>query len=289
MSLIAADLVTDIDLLALDVRAGTDFGGSSLTSKRQYAVTDWLRGHLDAYGYPSNLHQSRKDPEKVWTLVSSVFADVTGAASSRDDGDIAVSSVFHGPATNALYVMSPEPYRGVFVGMTEAVNAIAAVSSVTYWNGGAWAAPTSLVDGTLITTGKSYSGGGRVVWTLPDDWAVRGVNGQFGYWTRWTCSNTLTAATAISQLLPLSRSRLTYPTARYALGLLYQEGIGNSRGQWQEKADLYLKLASEDLHRVLPLIADEFDVDESGGVSDTEVNSLTASQDRSNLFTWERG
>ncbi len=287
-SLSPPELVTDLDLIALDVRAATDFGGSPLVEKRRFAVTDWLRGQLEAYGYPASRHQTRRVPDAVVTLVSSVYADRTGEASSQDADDLQISSVFAGPASNALYVMSGTPYRGVFVGMAETVNAITAVASLTYWNGGAWVAPSSVTDGTQIVSGKSFSGGGLVSWALPEPWAVRAVNGAAGYWTRWTLSNTLTAGTAIGQLLPLSRSRLTYPAARYALALLYQEGQGNSRGQWKEKADDYFRMAQEDLTRVLPLVADEFDMDDSGGVDPTEVNSVVSGGVGAR-YTWERG
>ena len=87
------------------------------------------------------------------------------------------------------------------------------------------------------------------------------------------------------QLLDVAPSRLTLPAAQYTLGLLYQESCGSNRGQWAEKAAAMFKAAEETLAVVLPLLADEFDVDADGAVSPTEVSSVNPGS----FATWERG
>lgn len=289
MSLVPADLVTDLDVLALDARALTDFGtaNATLTEKRRVAVSDWLKPRLEAFGYPAHRHMTRRAPDVAFRQISSVLGDVASIVSDATPDDLDLSAIFVGPAANALYLGAREPFRGLFIGMQETVNAVAAVASITYWNGGAWAAPSSLVDGTLIAAGKSFSGGGRISWALPDTWAPRLFGNTVAYFARVTVSNTLTTGATVGQILPLARSRLTYPAALHTLGRLYLEGWASSRGDWQEKGDRYLLDAEKELSMVLPLVGDEFDIDVSGAVDATEVNSVTAA--RGDPFTWERG
>lgn len=281
MSLIPSDLVTDLDLLALDSSVLEDFGKTSLklAEKRNVAVIDWLRPRLEAAGLPAAKHLTKRKPVAAYGYTSGAYTDLVEALS--DQTDTHLSSVLAGVG-DGVYIGMTEPYRGLFVGMTDTPNINQASASLTYWNG-AWTTPSSVADGTVagsLTLGRA----GRMVWGLPDDWIPRAVNGSaLLYWMRLQV-NSLHAATLIQQMLPMARSRLTNPTAQYALHLVYREGIGGDRGNWKEKAELFLAAAQQGLELVLPMVRDEFDITNDGVVDTLEVNSIT--QDP---FTFERG
>lgn len=285
---VPADLLTDLDVLALDNRATSDYGiaNATLSEKRRVAVTDWLRPRIEQVGYRAHRHLARRAPDAGWQLTGGVYTDRIGEFGDDTTNDVDLHDVFVTPGTDALYIGSREPFRGVYVAMIDSLNTAASVASLTYWNG-AWTAPSSVVDGTIQASGKSFSGSGRITWSLPDDWHTRQINNSPAYWVRLTVSARPTDETRVGQVLPLSRSRLTYPAALYALGLLYQEGIGNQRGDYAAKADRFFAEAERALAIALPLISDEFDVDASGALERLEVNSIARSTQ--NLFTWERG
>lgn len=290
MSLIPADLLTDLDVLALDVRATSDYGtgNATLSEKRRVAVTDWLRPRVEQAGYPAHRHMTRRAPDAAWQLTGGAYTDRISALGDYTSDDLDLNDVFVTVGTDALYVGSREPFRGLYVALVDSLNTVASVASVTYWNG-AWTAPASLIDGTIATSGKSFSGSGRITWSLPDDWHVRPVNNSPAYWARLTVSARPTDETRVGQVLPLSRSRLTYPAACYTLGLLYQEGIGNQRGDYAAKADRFFAEADRALAVALPLAQDEFDVDATGAVDRLEVNSLARVSYHGSLYSWERG
>jgi hypothetical protein len=286
--LVPIDLVTDADVLALDIRADDDFGATSadLSEKRRVAVMDWLSPRLEAAGYDPAQHLTRKAPSWAYAHTGSAWDDVTDALSDATADDLDLSDVWVAPAADALYIGLPVAFRGLYVSMADSVNANSAVNSLTYWNGSKWQGVTSLADGTVVATGKAFSGGGRLTWEPPEDWAIRAVNEQAGCWVRLQVSSSLTAGTAVGQMLPIVRSRLTNAVAHYTLGLIYREGMAGTRGNWDEKAKAFTDIAEKELALVLPLIADEFDVDEDQAVSAAEVDSVT---EHNKVFTWERG
>ena len=289
MSLIAADLVTDLDVLALDVRALSDFGtgNATLSDKRRVAVTDWLAPRLEQAGYQAYRHLARRTPDAAWGYTASAYTDRAGVLGDATIDDVNVNSLFITAGSDALYVGSRQPFRGLYVGMADAVNTTASVSSLSYWNG-AWSAVTSVVDGTVLSAGKTLSGSGRITWSQPDDWFQRAVNNSPAYWARMQVSVRPSTGAAVGQVLPLARSRLTLPAALYTLHLLYAEGIAGTRGDWADKADRYEKKADTALTLALPLIGDEFDVDDTGAVDRVEVNSLPVTR-WSDVFAFERG
>lgn len=280
-----ADLLSDLDLLALDRLCLTDFGVSDLTDKRRAAL-DWLAPRVEQAGYKLYQHATRRAPEAVFGDTGTAFVDYTAAALDSTDSDLPLSSILAVPSSAALYVGAREPFKGVYIGVVDAINANDSTLEVSVWNGH-WTTVTSLVDGTQATTDQSYSGGGLVSWQHPDTWARRSVNNSLLYWAKLTVSSSLTAGTAAAQLAPVVASRLTLPAAYYTLGLLYQESYGSNRGQWLEKADKMFAAADAALAVALPLIADEFDVSDDDIVEAAEVSS--ASANTSYLTTWERG
>ena len=278
-----ADLLTDLDLLALDRACLTDFGVSDLTDKRRAAV-DWLAPRVEQAGYTLHQHRQRRAPDAVFGYTGTAYSDHTAASTDTTDDDVPLSSICAVPSSAAVYVGSHEPFRGVYLGVHDAVNANSAVLDVAVWTGH-WTTVTSLVDGTQATTGQSCSGGGLLTWQQPDVWARRPINNSLLYWAKLTVSASLTAGTAAAQIAPVVPSRLTLPAAFYTLGLLYQESYGSNRGQWQEKADKFFAAADQALGIALPLLADEFDVDGDDLVSGAEASSVTPGS----YAIWERG
>lgn len=281
-SLIPAEVVTDLDLLTLDGAALTDFGNSPLAEKRRAAVYGWLRPRLEAAGYRPATHRTRRQPLAVLGIASSTVTPLTEATRTWAGAGVTAATVF--ASSGAVYVGLATPYRGLYLGLADAVNSTAGVVATAYWNG-AWTTPNSVVDTTMDVAGKSLAQAGHVTWGLPDDWLERAIDGTFAFWTRLTCAS-LAAPAVVTQIAPLAVSRLTYPVARYALALLYEEGVGGNRGRWQEKATSWRDQASRELDAVLPMLADEFDVDASGAVAVSEAASVTPKGD---LYTWERG
>lgn len=279
-----ADLLTDLDLLALDRACLTDFGTTSLADKRRVAA-DWVAQRVEQAGYTLHQHQIRKAPAAVFGYNGATYTDYTDAALDTTDADIPLSSICAVPSSAAVFVGYHAPFKGVYAGLADNVNANTATLAASVW-AGAWTAVTSLQDGTLAVASKSLSGGGLVAWQQPDQWGRRTVNNSLLYWARLTVSSSLTAGTATGQLTPIVPSRLTLPASQYALALLYQESYGSNRGQWAEKAERMFKAAEDSLAVAIPLIADEFDVDDDGAVSGAEASSVTAA---GNYAIWERG
>jgi len=279
-----ADILTDLDLLAIDRQCLTEFGVYDLTDKRQVAL-QWVGQRVEQAGYRLDRHQVRKVADAVFGFTGTAFIDYTTAASDQTEADLPLSSVCAVPSSAAVYVGYRSPFRGAYVGVHDAVNARDVALTVSAWNG-RWQPVNSLQDQTQAVLGKTLSGGGRVAWQPPDQWSRRSVNNSLCYWVRLTIDSSLTAGTAASQVTPVVTSRLTLPAAQYALGLLYQESYGSNRGQWQEKATALFTAAEQSLGIALPLIADEFDIDADEAVSGAEASSVTVA---GAFATWERG
>lgn len=280
--MLPGDLVTDLDLLALDTQCATDFGGSSLQTKRRVAVEHWLRPQLEQAGYQPWHLRTRRAFELAWGLCAGTYTDLVEAFDDIE-GTSPVASLVVTPSSDCLYLGLREPFRGLHVGLEDAVNSTAGVASLTYW-AGTWKAFGSLVDDTKVS-GLSLAKAGRVDWTVPDDWYPRAVNDEVAYYVRVQVSSPCAPA-ALTHVSALVTSRLTYPVARYALSLLYAEGSGSSRGRWADKAETWAKLAQAELDRVLPLVRDEFDIDATDTVDRVEASSVVPVGD---VFGWERG
>jgi hypothetical protein len=280
-------VVTDQDLLAIDVQADSDFGASPLGRKRQVAVTQWLRPRLEQAGYIPRLHLTRREPSAAYSTTSGVTTDRAAATRDRATTGLQVNSILR-TSSDAIYIGLTLPFKGCFVAMGDTGNTTAGVATWSYWNG-TWTTLNSLVDGTRgATNSLSFSQAGRVTWSPPDDWVTREVNsdGAFLYYVKVSLNSPASNSVLVSQWLAIAESRLTLPCALHALGLLYAEGSGNSRGRWDEKATLYLERAQRELDLVMPSLRDEFDIDETGAVAETEASSVTIDD---NLYTWERG
>jgi hypothetical protein len=287
------DLVSQLDILALEaeiLKTLGDYAENFSNSKRRVAVEHWLSTRVRQAGYIPMRHQTRRTPDKFYGFTSGVYTDLLTAADTKGDPNIEFAAAIGSSTADYLLVGFKEPYRGLWVGLLDSVNInTLSANSITYWDGGAWSRFSSLTDATYAANSIAMSGGGRIMWQVPDDWAPRPVgedgSSDWYYWARIQMSRVPSTSTIARQLLPIRRSRLTVPGAMHAIGLLCREAAAITRGEWAEKAKMYLDGASAELTAVLPFIADEFDVDDTGSVGRVEVSSVTPAGG----FQWERG
>jgi hypothetical protein len=148
------------------------------------------------------------------------FVDNTAEARTQGGTGFAL---FQGPTVDddeAYIGMTAKFGRAKLVFGTPGVQNAAVTLAWEYWNGSAWAALSSVVDGTSELTAD-----GTVTWTVPGNWATTAVNGVTQFWARvrftagsWT-TNPLVAT--------LSVTGWSLPFAVVANQAAYQQGGGN--------------------------------------------------------------
>lgn len=287
-----ADVLDELDILALDSEVLTTFGNSpaivqaNLENKRQVAVNDWLYNGLVKRGMSPERHSIRFAPDSALAYTGGQFQDVTTAASDNTATTLELATLLPSAPSDVLYIGATQPMTGLWVTMVDSLNINSlTILSASYWNGGAWTSFNSLVDGTTHTSSIAFSGGGRISWRTPLGWQPRPLNGQttWYYWMRLATNQPVSAATTVAHLLPLRKSRLTNPAALKTLALLYSESWGVQNGQWREKAEEYTKLADAALETATQSLV-EFTVTEEQAVVPAEVPRPDPS-----LTIWERG
>jgi hypothetical protein len=260
MSWAPNDLVTDQDLKAYESTILSAFGVLDWTDKRVKALEDWIFPILRARGFTPERLRTRVEADQVWGFTGSVYTNVTTAAKDPTADDLDLAAIFTTVGTDALYLGSTQPFRGLSVRMLEAVSAVSATVTVSYWGDG-W---TTLVvtDGTQKTAQKSFSGGGAITWRVPSDWVPRGINAETTryYYVKITISATPTSAKA-SQVGLIRRSCLCAPATLRTLALIMREAPSKSVGPWLEKAVWYENQASDALERALQIVGGEFETD----------------------------
>lgn len=266
------DLVSDVDLL--DYEQGVlQMGQTTWQSKRTKALEDWLFPILKGRGFDPYRLRTRYEVDSALSFTSSVYTDKTAAAKDTTADDLNLATIFATVGTDALYIGSVQPFKGLFVRMLDSVNTASAVLSVAYFNGN-WE-PLLISDGTMQTAGKTLSAGGSVTWLLPVDWMTRTVNASAAlYWVKVTISATPTSAKA-GQISVIRGSALRAPATFRTLQLIFQEAPTGSDGPWRDKAAFYKDEADASLQRALPLLGGEFDTDESDTVSTAEGDQTT--------------
>lgn len=264
-----SDLVSDADLTAYESTVLTTFGVSDFAEKRRRALEDWLGPILASQGLDLRRLRTRYEPSAVLGFTGSAYSDQTAAATSEASDDINLATIFATPSTDALYVGFTSPFRGLSLRLLESVSAVASLLSVAYWADG-WT-PLTVFDGTAKTTGKTFSGGGAITWSVPLDWSERPINtvGPY-YWVKVTVSAVPTSAKA-SQIGVIQRSALCAPAALRTLTLIMREAPTGGPGPWADKAEWYETEADAALQRALPHVGGEFDTDESDQISATEA------------------
>lgn len=260
MSWAPNDLVSDVDLLAYESNVLTQFRQTDWETKRLKALEDWLAPILRTQGFAIERLRTRYEADKVWGFTGAAYTDLTSAALSTTADDVNLAAVFATVGTDALYVGSTAPFRGLSLRLLEAVGTAAAAVSVAFWGDG-WTA-LSVTDGTLKTAGKSFSGGGALTWRVPSTWVRRTLNSSASlYWAKVTISATPTAAKA-AQIGVIRRSALCAPAALRTLALIMREAPTGGDGPWADKAEYYQAEADLALQRALQIVGGEFETDD---------------------------
>lgn len=268
MSWAPVDLVSDGDLTDYEADLLTKFGQSTWQAKRLKALEDWLFPILKSRGFDPQRLRTRAECDAVFGYTASAYTDYLSASQDATADDLNLATIFATVGTDAIYVGSSQPFRGLFVRMQDAVSAVAAVLTVAYWSG-AWDSLT-IADGTSQTAGKAFSGGGSITWTLPADWATRTINSVASlYWIKITISATPTSAKA-GQLGVIRSSSLRAPTTFRTLQLVFREAPTSHDGPWREKAEFYAEEADLALQRALLICGGEFDTDLNDLIGATE-------------------
>lgn len=278
------DLVTDTDLVGYEASILTAFGQTDWQARRTKALEDWLFPHLKLRGLDPHRLRTRYEADAVLSYTGSTFVDRSGVARDTAESDLDLAAVFATPGSDALYVGSTVPFRGIFLRLLDGVSSATGTMTVAYWSG-AW--ETLTIADKTSRGGKTLSAGGGVTWTLPSDWVTRTLGTVAAlYWAKVTVSAVPTGALA-SQIGTIRASSLRAPATFRTLQLIFQEAPTGADGPWQEKATFYASEADLSLQRALQLVGGEFDSDASDLVSPTEASQSTA--DVGGAFTLERG
>lgn len=268
------DLVSDRDLQDYESAILTTFGQTNWQARRTKALEDWLFPILKTQGFDPYALRTRYEPELVYGYTGGTYSDATAAAKDTTEDDLNLATIFATPGSDALYVGSKAPFRGVFFRFLDSVGSASSVLTAKYWNGN-WAA-LGIADGTIHSVGKTFSGGGTVSWMLPTDWARRAVNSSAAlYWVKLTVSSVPTGAKT-TQIGCVRVSALRAPAALRTLMLIMREAPTSGEGPWAAKADYYEKEADAALQRALLIVSGEFDTDNTDVISDTEAQQTTA-------------
>lgn len=263
------DLVTDLDLRDYEESVLTSFGQTTWLGKRTKALEDWLFPILKGRGFDPFTLVTRAECDAVYGYTSSAYTDVTGETTSTTADDVNLATVFATPASDALFVGSAQPFRGLHLKLEDTVSSAAGVLSVAYWNGN-WE-PLLVADTTIQVAGKTLSAGGTVTWLLPYDWNRRVVNGSASlYWAKVTVSAVPTGA-RVGQISAIRHSSLRAPATFRTLELIMREAPTGENGPWDEKARYYAEQADNALQRAMQIVGGEFDTDASGQISPTEA------------------
>ena len=280
------DLVADQDLVAYERELRATFNAFEWEDKRTKALEDWLFPTLKANGFDPYALVTRAAVSKAFAYTGSAYSDVTTAASDSTADDLNLGTIFATAGSDALYIGSDRPFRGLFVRMLDTVSATTSTVSVAYFNG-AWQ-PLLVTDGTARVAGKTFSGGGSIVWTLPVDWQRRRVNSSDAlYWVKVTVSATPSAA-RVGQIGVIRASVLRAPATYRTLQLIFQEAPIAQDGPWAAKAEYYKDEADAALQRALQICGGEFDTDGSDLIDGDEATQ-TAAQAGGGGVVLERG
>jgi len=263
------DLVSDVDLKDYESTILDQFGVTTWRQRRTKALEDWLFPILKGQGYDPFRLRTRADADKVFGFTASVYTDVTGKTKDTTTDDLNLATTFATPSTDAIYIGSAQPFRGLFVAMLDTVSAIAATLTVRYWDG-SWKA-LQVADYTQQVSGTAFSGSGSITWTMPVDWTRRAVStSDLLYWAKLTTSATPTAAKA-GQVSVIRSSVFRAPVTFRTLQLIFQEAPTSADGPWKEKSQYYKEEADQALQRALQICGGEFDTDGSDQISADEA------------------
>lgn len=284
MSWAPNDLVSDFDLSDYEPEILKKFGQVSWQGLRTKALEDWLFPILKGQGLDPYKLRTRYTLDAALSYTASVYTDQSSAIKDTTADDLNLAAVFATAGTDAFYLGSVQPFRGIFVRMLDTVASASNVLSAAYWNGN-WE-NLLLADGTIQTAGRSFSASGSVTWLLPMDWITRIVSTSSAYyWVKLTVSATPTSAKA-GQIGAIRGSVFRAPVTFRTLELVMRAAPTGQDGPWKDKADFYAQQADQALQRALAIAGGDFDTDASDLVDSTEASQTTA--EAGGLWTMER-
>ncbi len=278
------DLVTDADLVAYERTVLTQFGAIDWQAKRQKALEDWIFPLLASSGLDPQRLRTRAQPQAAFGFTST-FTDYTDKAKTTTADDIPLASILTG-SSDAFYLGSTAPFRGVSIRMLDAVSTAARVLTVEIWRD-RWMG-VAVTDGTVATSGKPFSKGGAITWSVPEDWVVRPVNSSAAlYFARLQLDGAPTGA-AIGQVSVIRRSCLCAAAAMRTLAYIFHEAPTQQEGPWDKKAEWYETEAQHAWERVQPLLGREFDTETVDDVIDAEEAAQTTESANGGGWSIER-
>lgn len=129
---------------------------------------------------------------QVYNSATTAYEDYTLQVNQSSDLNAPVGAQIDGlTSSDAIYIMFEDRMAGIrFTMLGAMLNAAAAVMTVKYWTGAAWAS-TSATDGTL-NGGKTLQQTGVVAWDPPSDEEKQTLFGTLGYAYQITFDSTLT-------------------------------------------------------------------------------------------------
>ena len=277
------DLLTDADLVAYESTILKQFGRVDWQDRRQRVLEDWLWPILRGRGLDPERFRTRYQPSAAYGFTSGVYTDVLGAVTSTTADDLDLGATL-ASASDALYIGSVKQFKGLSVRLLDSVSAVAATVSVAVW-ADAWR-PLAVTDGTQMTGGVSFSGGGALTWTLPETWVARSLNNSNRYyWARLTMAAAPTSAT-VSQIGCIRRSVLGGPVTLRTLAYIFREAPTKQDGPWFAKAEWYEAQADFALERALPLVGGEFDTITEDDLIDTDEAAQTPEEAAGDAGVW---
>jgi hypothetical protein len=279
-----SDLLTDSDLLAYESTLDQAFNVDEWAEKRELAI-QWVFSRLKANGFDPDKFRTRHEPDLVYGYTGSAYSDQTDEATDETSDDLNLATIFATPGTDALYIGSEKPFRGLSWRVLDTVSAVAGTVTVAYW-GDAWM--SLALDNQTNSGGIPFVKGGSMTWRQPSNWALRPLNSSDPlYWVKVTVSATPTAAKA-GQLGCIRRSALCSVAALRTLVLLMREAPTGGDGPWREKANWYESQLDVELQVALQNVGGEFDTDDSDQISDDEADQTAEEAGGSGPFKMER-
>lgn len=279
------DLIADADLFAYESALAGQFGTDDWDDKRAKAIEDWLWPILRANHLPVENFRTRYQPDQVWGYTGGSYSDLTSGATNDTADDLDLAGILATPGSDALYIGSVKPFRGLSWRVLDAVSAVSGTVTVAYW-ADSWVS-LSLSNQTN-TTGLPFMRGGAMTWRTPSDWTRRPISTSDAlYWAKVTVSAVPTSAKA-GQLGVIRRSVLCAPATFRALALIMREAPTGADGPWREKALWYEEQANQALERALQTVGGEFDTDDSDQIDADEEDQTTA-EAGGGPFRLERG
>lgn len=275
----ALSLVSDSEIGQLEpeaTAAGGPWGAVTWSSARTEAkrtLKIWLESDFPEVVGVADRVLDKWRADYAFTYVGGAYTDRTTELSDDKESDLTLSSVFVTVANDRIYIGAAWEFEGLAVLLKDALNAVASVLTAKYSGPSGWTS-LSATDGTAAV-GATFAKSGRITWTVPADWQRITLNGTGDeyYWVELSVSAALTAGTKASQILPVRAPDGLKRVAAYLALHHILNGLAAGAAQpqfWQEKADNYLKAASELYGRLKSNSAIWLDLNRTNAVTQEE-------------------